>query len=229
MCSFPTRTLVANGPFPAATRRILIRTYCSHPSAFAKHNDSGAAPRQHSSSDKMTVPLEGVVAINKPSGISSAEAVRQLQRIFKPSRIFAETLAAEKARRERESENQQRRRKKQSARNVEVKIGHGGTLDPMASGVLITGIGAATKQLPGFLGCTKSYEATALLGAATDTYDTLGKIVAWGKTDSCDWDAITTEVLERELEQFRGDIMQTPPMLVPPPPHTVLDTQVLFS
>ncbi|KAI5845993.1 pseudouridine synthase [Tricharina praecox] len=160
----------------------------------------------------MTVPLEGLMAINKPIGISSAEALRKLQRIFKPSSIFAETLAAEAAKRERESKGQQRRRRKQSARDLEVKIGHGGTLDPMASGVLVAGIGAGTKQLQQFLGCTKTYEATALFGAGTDTYDALGKIVAWGKEGSCGWERITEEVIEKELGAFRGDIMQKPPI-----------------
>jgi len=50
-------------------------------------------------------------------------------------------------------------------------------LDPLATGVLITGVGKGTKQLQGFLNCTKSYEAVVLFGCATDSYDRLGKIV----------------------------------------------------
>lgn len=224
MCPLLTRSLVSNSRLiptataTATTATRLARTYLSNP---YRDSPSSAPPPLPHSTTSMTVPLEGLMAINKPIGISSAEALRKLQRIFKPSSIFAETLAAEAAKRERESKGQQRRRRKQSARDLEVKIGHGGTLDPMASGVLVAGIGAGTKQLQQFLGCTKTYEATALFGAGTDTYDALGKIVAWGKEGSCGWERITEEVIEKELGAFRGDIMQKPPMFVPRPPSGV--------
>ena len=205
MCPAIARSLISKGPFPAATH--LTRTYLRN---LKKQSTSPQPPPIA----VMSFPLEGLMAVNKPAGISSAEALRKLQHIFKPSQIFAATLAAEKAKREREHQGQQRRRRKQAARDLEVKIGHGGTLDPMASGVLIAGIGAGTKQLQQFLGCTKSYEATAMFGVGTDTYDALGKIVAWGKGDVCWREGITKELVEKELEQFRGDIMQKPPMFV---------------
>lgn len=151
--------------------------------------------------------LEGLLAINKPTGISSAEALRRLQHLFKPSTAFAATLEQEAAKREAESWNQRSRRKKTSAKRVEVKIGHGGTLDPLASGVLITGIGAGTKVLQRFLTCTKSYEAVLMLGADTDTYDSAGKVMHWAG-----WDGVTAEAVEEKLAQFRGDILQKPPM-----------------
>lgn len=152
-----------------------------------------------------TQPLEGLLAINKPTGISSAEALRRLQQIFKRSSIFAETLNAEKQRREAENRHQPWR-KKQNKKNA-VKIGHGGTLDPMASGVLIAGIGAGTKRLQDFLNCTKTYEAVAMFGAGTDTYDSEGKVTNWAK-----WEDITKEKIEEALGQFRGDILQKPPI-----------------
>jgi len=55
-----------------------------------------------------------------------------------------------------------------------LKIGHGGTLDPFAEGILIVGIGDATKKLGQFLSCTKTYQATICLGYNTDTYDCTG-------------------------------------------------------
>ncbi|KAF8542182.1 pseudouridine synthase [Trichophaea hybrida] len=155
----------------------------------------------------MTPPLEGLLAINKPTGLSSAEALRRLQKIFKPSAIFADTLQAEKEKRERESHNQRVRRRNPNAVRNEVKIGHGGTLDPMASGVLIAGIGGGTKYLQQFLNCTKTYEATAMFGASTDTYDAVGKVVKWAE-----WEGIDREKVENALEQFKGDIMQVPPI-----------------
>ena len=57
------------------------------------------------------------------------------------------------------------------------KIGHAGTLDPMAEGLLIVGIGAGTKKLGSFLKLPKTYEATVILGKSTDTGDITGKIL----------------------------------------------------
>jgi tRNA U55 pseudouridine synthase TruB len=159
---------------------------------------------------KMTpVPLEGMMAINKPTGISSAEVLRKLQKVFNPSDIFAETLFAERKRRKEESRNQKNLRRKTSARNVQVKIGHGGTLDPMASGVLIAGIGRATKKLQQFLTCSKTYEATMVFGAETDSFDAMGKVVGYAQ-----WDGVTREMVLEKLQRFRGDILQIPPMFV---------------
>ena len=77
----------------------------------------------------------------------------------------------------------------------------------MATGVLIVGVGKGTKQLQGFLECTKAYEATVLFGAATDTYDTLGKLL--GKAP---YSHITEDTVRRALHRFRGKIMQRPPL-----------------
>ena len=100
-----------------------------------------------------------------------------------------------------------RRRSGDKARHVDVKIGHGGTLDPMASGVLIMGIGRGTKDLGRFLNCTKAYETTAIFGAATNTYDKDGQVVRWAP-----WAGIDRQMVEAALDRFRGDIMQKPPM-----------------
>ena len=77
----------------------------------------------------------------------------------------------------------------------------------MATGVLIMGIGKGTKQLQGFLECTKSYEATILFGAATDTYDVLGKVLR-----RAEYRHVTKEGVEKVLARFRGNIMQRPPI-----------------
>ncbi len=88
-----------------------------------------------------------------------------------------------------------------------MKIGHGGTLDPLATGVLIAGIGKGTKHLQSFLECTKSYEAVVLFGAATDTYDRSGKVLV-----KAPYAHITRELVEEKLGKFRGKIMQRPPL-----------------
>lgn len=86
-------------------------------------------------------------------------------------------------------------------------MGHGGTLDPLATGVLILGVGSGTKSLASFLECTKSYECVVLFGAATDTYDTEGKVVARKP-----YDHVTRANIEEALDKFRGKIMQKPPI-----------------
>ncbi|KAJ5678017.1 uncharacterized protein N7477_003650 [Penicillium maclennaniae] len=119
--------------------------------------------------------LEGVFAVHKPQGVTSADVLRTLQKHFNPSKTFKPWLDEEKARRDRESQFQKKRRR--HPKRCEVKLGHGGTLDPLATGVLVAGVGKGTKSLQDFLGCTKSYETIVLFGAETDSYDRLGKIV----------------------------------------------------
>ncbi|RHZ70400.1 hypothetical protein CDV55_107766 [Aspergillus turcosus] len=147
---------------------------------------------------------EGVFAVHKPQGVTSADVIRTLQHHFNPSKLFEPWLDEERARRKRESSYQRNRRR---SKRLDVKIGHGGTLDPLATGVLVTGVGKGTKNLNDFLGCTKTYETVVLFGAETDTYDKLGKIVR-----RAPYEHITREAVEKALEQFRGKIMQRPPI-----------------
>ncbi|KAL4887441.1 pseudouridine synthase [Aspergillus karnatakaensis] len=157
--------------------------------------------RRNMSGEKI---YEGVFAIHKPEGVSSADVLRKLQRHFNPSETFRPWLESERERRNRENSNQRKRRRTQA---LDVKIGHGGTLDPMATGVLVAGVGKGTKCLGDFLGCTKDYETVVLFGAETDTYDRVGKIVR-----RAPYEHITREAVEKALEQFRGKIMQHPPI-----------------
>ncbi|KAL5362718.1 pseudouridine synthase [Aspergillus floccosus] len=147
---------------------------------------------------------EGVFAVHKPQGITSADVIRKLQHHFNPSKLFQPWLETERARRKRESKFQRNRRRTQ---RLDVKIGHGGTLDPLATGVLVTGVGKGTKQLNEFLGCTKSYETVVVFGAETDTYDCLGKIVR-----RAPYEHVTRAAVEAALDRFRGKIMQRPPI-----------------
>lgn len=78
----------------------------------------------------------------------------------------------------------------------------------MATGVLILGLGSGTKQLQHYMTeCTKTYEAVVLFGAATDSYDTEGKIV--GRKP---FEHITKDMVEEALAKFRGKGMQKPPI-----------------
>ena len=116
--------------------------------------------------------LDGIININKPSGITSFDVIRKLRKILKIK-----------------------------------KIGHTGTLDPLASGVLVVCTGKATRLVQDIEKLEKEYVATFKLGVATDTYDIEGKVI-----DSCENFSITTDMLKETLEKFKGDIKQVPPM-----------------
>ncbi len=86
------------------------------------------------------------------------------------------------------------------------RIGHGGTLDPMATGVLPVFVGRATRGVEFFEHAEKTYETVLRLGLTTDTED------VWGETLEERPVEFTAEKLETVLESFRGEILQIPPM-----------------
>ena len=86
------------------------------------------------------------------------------------------------------------------------RIGHGGTLDPMATGVLPVFVGRATRGVEFFEHAEKTYEAVLQLGITTDTEDITGTVLS--QQDAF----VTGEALEQVLQQFRGEIQQIPPM-----------------
>ena len=86
------------------------------------------------------------------------------------------------------------------------RVGHGGTLDPLASGLLPVFVGVATRLNEYLAPYRKSYQATLLLGQATDTDDSEGQVIA-----RHDVPALTSEEIDAALEQFRGEISQVPP------------------
>ncbi|MBI4125512.1 MAG: tRNA pseudouridine(55) synthase TruB [Deltaproteobacteria bacterium] len=86
------------------------------------------------------------------------------------------------------------------------KVGHAGTLDPMATGVLVILLDGATKLQSVFLGKDKEYEFTMKLGETTDTYDAEGKLLEQ-KPVPDDYERKLKEL----LPQFSGEILQTPP------------------
>jgi tRNA pseudouridine55 synthase len=117
--------------------------------------------------------ISGVLAVDKPEGLTSHDVVNCIRRKLKIKRV-----------------------------------GHGGTLDPICTGLLIILIGRATKLAHVFTTSDKVYEGTMRLGQKTDSHDAEGKVICEG-----DWRSITREQLENVLQQFRGDVLQVPPML----------------
>jgi len=155
---------------------------------------------------KLTTDTNFSLAVHKPLAVSSAQALRDLQKHLNPSKTFAPWIQAEKNKRDADAAKSYKRSRKQR-QAVQVKLGHGGTLDPLATGVLVVGVGSGTKKLQGFLDCTKVYETVVVFGAASDTYDTEGKVVK-----RAPYQHITKDMVEDALQNFRGDIMQRPPI-----------------
>lgn len=87
------------------------------------------------------------------------------------------------------------------------RIGHTGTLDPFASGLLLLCVGRATRLAEYLSGLDKTYEAVAVLGTATDTLDCEGAVVE----ERGGWEALAPEEIERVLARFRGSLEQVPP------------------
>jgi tRNA pseudouridine55 synthase len=119
--------------------------------------------------------MNSIINVYKPVGIGSTDILNYIKREYK--RIVGKNL----------------------------KIGHGGTLDPFAEGVLIVGIGDATKQLSNFLSCQKTYEAEICLGMVTDTFDCTGS-----KTKMSDEIPDAVQVIDI-VSSFKGVSEQTPP------------------
>lgn len=120
--------------------------------------------------------MEEIIFVDKPSGMSSFGAVARVRRLLS----------------EREGHK--------------VKVGHTGTLDPFATGLLILLAGKATKKAPELTKLDKVYEATIRLGATSSTGDPEGEITITDKKPK-----ISREKIIKTLAQFVGEIEQTPP------------------
>ena len=120
----------------------------------------------------MTEPIDGILNVDKPTGITSMDVVRRIKRASKQKRV-----------------------------------GHGGTLDPFASGVVPICIGRATRMMEYLVDGTKRYHATIRLGVETNTYDVDGEVTAEHDASNLDLDTI-----RQALSRFSGVVDQVPPM-----------------
>jgi len=87
------------------------------------------------------------------------------------------------------------------------KVGHAGTLDPMATGLLVLGLGRSTRLIRFVQGFEKEYIATAMFGVATDSLDADGAVIDRSPLP------VTADQVEAAAERFRGSIFQIPPMV----------------
>ncbi len=88
------------------------------------------------------------------------------------------------------------------------RVGHAGTLDPMAAGVLLVCLGKATRVVEYLMGLSKEYRARMVLGRTTDTQDATGEV-----TSERDASGVTRQMLEEAAARFVGEIEQVPPMI----------------
>uniref|UniRef100_A0AAQ5X7N1 Pseudouridylate synthase TRUB1 n=1 Tax=Amphiprion ocellaris TaxID=80972 RepID=A0AAQ5X7N1_AMPOC len=158
----------------------------SSPARMAGNLGSTVAPV--SSSLSRLQALNGLFAVYKKQGPTSADVLNALK----------EALLKEAG----VQNPNPRKRRKQS-----LKMGHGGTLDSAASGVLVVGVGNGTKMLSTMLTGSKKYVAVGELGKATDTLDATGSVIL-----EKDFEHITRPDVEAKLKAFTGDIMQVPPL-----------------
>eukprot|EP00043_Microstomoeca_roanoka_P005806 m.58127 g.58127 ORF g.58127 m.58127 type:complete len:252 (+) comp13125_c0_seq1:337-1092(+) len=131
--------------------------------------------------------LHGIFAVYKPRGITSACAVSTIKRIL---------ISALKSR--------QAPDERVTSRSI--KVGHGGTLDQLAEGVLVIGVGRGCKALAEYLGGEKHYMVTGQLGTATSTYDADGE-----PTESSCYAHINADSMKNILPRFEGTTLQYPP------------------
>jgi tRNA pseudouridine55 synthase len=118
--------------------------------------------------------VEGILVIDKPTGISSYGVIREIKKRLLPK-----------------------------------KIGHTGTLDPLASGVLPVAMNGATKVIPFLDERIKRYEARLRLGIVTDSDDSTGRVL---RESALDASSLTEDRIRHALKGFLGRIMQVPPM-----------------
>ena len=121
----------------------------------------------------------GFLIVNKSEGLTSFDVVAKVRRALRLAELAVR------------------------GRKVEVKVGHLGTLDPVATGVLVLAVGEATKLIEYWMGADKIYEAEFELGKVSDTYDREGKIEV---KDEAAARRVTREEVEQALHGFVGEL-----------------------
>ena len=144
----------------------------------------------------------GLFAVYKPPGITSADAVERVKHILLPS--WSATTVNEAESLKMASDPKFHRAKRPRHR---LKVGHGGTLDRLAEGVLVIGVGEDCKKLSGYLKGSKTYEAIGRLGEETDTLDSEGVVTA-----EKPFDHLQETDLLKTLQHFEGNITQIIPV-----------------
>lgn len=136
---------------------------------------------------KLNVEQGEVLLINKPLEWTSFDVVNKLRyTLLKNLYKYKEIPAGQKAK---------------------LKVGHAGTLDPLATGLLIVCIGKETKNIDQYMATEKEYTGSICLGATRPSYDKETEVDATYPTEH-----ITPELIQQAAKQFEGDLMQLPPL-----------------
>lgn len=151
-------------------------------------------------------PLSCLFGIIKPSGPTSMDLLDRLKPLLASSDLFYAANTPRRTKPQRRLKPWERELVNKCGR-LPPKMGQGGTLDPLAEGVLVVGIHHGTKRLQQFLHCTKEYETTGLLGTATTSYDAKEPVMR--RTPHAH---VTEDMLREKLSLFRGDVRQLPPL-----------------
>ncbi|CDR96967.1 tRNA pseudouridine synthase, putative [Babesia bigemina] len=130
-------------------------------------------------------PISGILNLYKSPGMTSNDACQIVKRILTDG--LRERMA--------------------TPRRPKIKVGHGGTLDMHAEGVLAIGVGSATKLLSFYLKGSKTYEATGVLGYETNTLDSHGETVK-----EAPWQHVTDADLDSAIQSMQGPYDQVPPL-----------------
>lgn len=142
----------------------------------------------------------GLIAVWKPPGLLSSKLVNEIK--------F--TLQGGQGQLDLHPEEVERYGKDYSSvkQRYQLKVGHGGTLDSFAEGVMVIGLGESCKRLPKYLKHTdKDYTVVCRLGEMTDTLTPEGKVI-----EQAPWDHVKREDLEGSMGEFRGTINQVAPV-----------------
>jgi tRNA pseudouridine55 synthase len=138
------------------------------------------------------IEIDGIFNINKPTGMTSHDVVARVRRLLRGLSVHA-------------GEAGERTQSPRPGRQV--RVGHAGTLDPMATGVLPVVVGRATRLVEYLADADKAYRATLVLGATSDTYDREGTI-----TPVANAVMPSLEEVRHALRKFTGEVEQLPPM-----------------
>lgn len=139
--------------------------------------------------------LHGWLVIDKPAGMTSAQLVSKVKRLLRSARLGS-----------RASPELRSIAEQGGGAGSNLKIGHAGTLDPFATGVLPLALGEATKTAGYGLDKDKSYDFELTFGTATDTEDCTGKVIATSDKRP------TLAEIEAILPEFSGELSQVPPI-----------------
>ena len=152
--------------------------------------------------------MNGILLIDKPAGWTSHDVVAKVRGILRYQ------AKSQKLKAQSQNSGLSARDFQLSARGAKLRIGHTGTLDPFATGLLILVVGSYTKRASEFSKLDKTYEAEITLGATSSTGDKEGKISPLrvvplkGGSGRVEWPS--RKAIEAVLGVFRGEIEQTP-------------------